>query len=49
VRDSRGIARADELAGKYIAKAIAALQPLPDIQAKSDLIRMAHFVGSRSY
>lgn len=49
VRASRGIERADELAGRYIAKAIAALQTLPDIQAKTDLIQLAHFVGSRSY
>jgi heptaprenyl diphosphate synthase len=34
---------------RYINKAIAALHDLPDLQAKQDLIRIAHFVGNRSY
>ena len=33
------------MAARYIEKAIAALQDLPDLQAKKDLIRIAHFVG----
>ncbi|CAG7641186.1 heptaprenyl diphosphate synthase component II [Paenibacillus allorhizosphaerae] len=49
IRRSEGIARAEELASKYIDKAIAALEPLPDIQAKKDLISIAHFIGNRSY
>ncbi|MDB5053826.1 MAG: heptaprenyl diphosphate synthase [Bacilli bacterium] len=49
IRDSRGIARAEAMAARYIEKAIAALTDLPDIQAKQDLVRIAHFVGNRSY
>jgi heptaprenyl diphosphate synthase len=49
VRGSSGIDLAEGLAVRYIEKAIAALQDLPDMQAKQDLIRIAHFVGSRSY
>ena len=32
----------------YIDKAISALDKLPDIQAKKDLIEVAHFIGNRS-
>jgi heptaprenyl diphosphate synthase len=49
VRSSSGIDRAESLVVRYIDKAVAALQDLPDIQAKQDLIRIAHFAGSRSY
>jgi heptaprenyl diphosphate synthase len=49
VRDSKGISRADELANRYIDKAIAVLKELPDIQAKKDLIEIAHFIGNRTY
>lgn len=49
VRGSGAIERADELAGRYIDKAVAALDGLPEIQAKDDLVKIAHFVGSRSY
>ncbi|TVY11614.1 heptaprenyl diphosphate synthase component II [Paenibacillus cremeus] len=49
VRQSEGIARSEAMASKYIDKAIAALQSLPDIQAKKDLISIAHFIGNRSY
>lgn len=49
IRRSEGIALAEELASKYIDKAIAALEPLPDIQAKKDLISIARFIGNRSY
>jgi heptaprenyl diphosphate synthase len=49
VRNSDGIARADALSEKYIEKAIKALENLPDVQAKKDLINVAHFIGNRSY
>lgn len=49
VRNSDAIRRADQLAARYIDKAIAALRDLPDIQAKTDLVNVAHFVGNRSY
>ncbi|MCZ8512942.1 polyprenyl synthetase family protein [Paenibacillus filicis] len=49
IRTSDGIRCAEELASKYIDKAIRALDKLPDIQAKKDLISVAHFVGNRSY
>ncbi|MDQ1909416.1 heptaprenyl diphosphate synthase component II [Paenibacillus sp. GD4] len=49
IRGSSGIPRAESLASRYIDKAIAALEGLPDIQAKKDLISIAHFVGNRSY
>jgi len=49
VRESDGIRRSDELASRYIQKAIDSLHTLPDIQAKRDLVEVAHFVGSRSY
>jgi len=48
VRKSRGIAQAEELTSRYINKAIQAISGLPDVQAKEDLIRIAHFVGTRS-
>jgi len=49
VRDSGGIEMADALASRFIGKAIDALRPLPDIQAKQDLIQVAHFVNRRDY
>ncbi|MDF2924387.1 MAG: heptaprenyl diphosphate synthase [Paenibacillaceae bacterium] len=49
VRSSVGLSRAEELAERYINKAIAALDVLPDIRARDDLVRIAHFVGDRSY
>jgi heptaprenyl diphosphate synthase len=49
IRNSVGIAEADALAEKYIDKAIASLDKLPDMQAKKDLIEVAHFIGNRSY
>lgn len=49
IRQSRGIVRAESLASRYIDRAIAALTPLGDIQAKKDLTKVAHFVGNRSY
>jgi heptaprenyl diphosphate synthase len=49
VRHSGGVAKAEELSQKYIDKAIAALDQLPDLRAKKDLIEIAHFIGNRSY
>jgi heptaprenyl diphosphate synthase len=49
VRGSIGLSRAEGLAERYIAKAILTLRDLPDIRAKDDLTRIAHFVGNRSY
>jgi heptaprenyl diphosphate synthase len=49
IRNSNGIAKAEALANRYIEKAITSLKDLPDSQAKQDLVRIAHFVGNRSY
>ncbi len=49
VRDSAGIAESEQLAEKYIDKAIASLAGLPELQAKKDLVEIAHFIGNRSY
>jgi heptaprenyl diphosphate synthase len=49
IRASNGIKRAEDMASRYIDKAIAALQPLPNIQAKKDYVGIAHFIGNRSY
>ncbi|WP_281886929.1 heptaprenyl diphosphate synthase component II [Paenibacillus sp. YYML68] len=49
IRNSDGIARSEALASKYIDKAIEALQELPDVASKKDLIGIAHFIGNRSY
>ncbi|SFK91792.1 heptaprenyl diphosphate synthase [Paenibacillus sp. 1_12] len=49
IRSSDGIHRSEQLASSYIDKAIAALQGLPDIQAKKDFVGVAHFIGNRSY
>lgn len=49
VRGSEGLQKAEEIATRYIAKAIEDLQGLPEIQAKRDLAGVAHFVGERTY
>lgn len=49
VKGSRGIPEADALSRRYVDKAIAALRPLPDVPAKSDLIDIAKFIIDRSY
>jgi heptaprenyl diphosphate synthase len=48
VRDSGCIEQSERLAERYIEKAIRSLDGLPDIQAKKDLVRIAHFVASRT-
>ncbi|WP_438432351.1 polyprenyl synthetase family protein [Gorillibacterium sp. sgz500922] len=49
VRQSEGLQTAERMADRYIDKAILHLNRLPDIQARRDLIGVAHFVGERSY
>ncbi|MCM3269219.1 polyprenyl synthetase family protein [Paenibacillus elgii] len=49
IRRSEGISRAETMASTYIDKAIRSLEGLPNIQAKKDLVSIAHFVGNRSY
>ncbi|XID94268.1 polyprenyl synthetase family protein [Paenibacillaceae bacterium WGS1546] len=49
VRSSGGIAEAERMADRYIAKALKALEPLPDIQAKRSLADIARFIAKRSY
>lgn len=49
IRSSKGIARSEELADCYIAKALDALETLPDIKTKKQLKDIAHFVTKRSY
>lgn len=49
VRGSVGLSRAEGLAERYIEKAIRTLDGLPEVRAKDDLVRIAHFVGNRSY
>jgi heptaprenyl diphosphate synthase len=49
VRSSVGIKTAEKLADRYIAKALKALESLPDIPAKRNLADIARFVAKRSY
>ncbi len=49
IRTSPGIGKAEALADRYIAKALAALQQLPDTAARSHLQDIAEFVNKRSY
>lgn len=49
IRDSVGGGLADELANRYIQKALKALEGLPDLTAKKNLTDIAHFVGKRNY
>lgn len=49
VRNSEGLKKAEAMAEQYIEKAVATLKELPAQRAKDDLIRIAHFVGNRSY
>lgn len=49
VRSSSGIAMAEQLADRYIAKALRTLKELPDIPAKRNLSEIARFVAKRSY
>lgn len=49
IRSSKGSQLADELANRYIAKALAVLEQLPANSARKNLAEIAHFVGKRNY
>ncbi|MBJ6363529.1 heptaprenyl diphosphate synthase component II [Paenibacillus sp. GCM10012307] len=49
IKQSSGIARAEELAERYIAKAVRALEELPTISAKKNLTDIAGFIAKRNY
>jgi len=49
IRKSEGIKTAEALVGRYIAKAIATLEHLPDNSAKKNLADIARFIAKRSY
>jgi heptaprenyl diphosphate synthase len=48
IRNSDGIRKAEQLSERYIEKAIAAIEQLPAIKAKSNLIDIAKFVAYRN-
>lgn len=49
IRKSSGGDLADQLANRYIKKALLALEGLPNVTAKKNLSDIAHFIGKRSY
>jgi len=49
IRGSRGIGEAEQMAARYIGKALAALEELPDIPARKNLRDIALFVAERNY
>jgi len=49
IRNSEGSQLADELANRYIEKALAVLEQLPANSARKNLAEIAHFVGKRNY
>ncbi|MFC6332285.1 polyprenyl synthetase family protein [Paenibacillus septentrionalis] len=49
IRNSEGSQLADELANRYIEKALAVLEHLPSNSARKHLVEIAHFVGKRNY
>ncbi|MBB6674141.1 polyprenyl synthetase family protein [Cohnella nanjingensis] len=49
VRSSSGIRRAEQLAERYVAKALRVLEELPAIPARKNLADIARFVAQRSY
>jgi heptaprenyl diphosphate synthase len=49
IRNSTGIARAEELVDRYIAKAIRSLEALPDNKARRNLKEIALFIGQRKF
>jgi heptaprenyl diphosphate synthase len=49
IRKSDGGDLADQLANRYIKKALQALEGLPNVAAKKNLIDLAHFIGKRNY
>lgn len=49
IRKSKGIRSSQDLANRFIAKAIAALDQLPSIPARKNLSDIARFVAKRNY
>jgi heptaprenyl diphosphate synthase len=49
IKRSSGIRRAEQLATRYINKALDVLNDLPDLKTKRNLKDIAHFVTRRSY
>ncbi len=49
IDQGNGLKLAEDMANRYIDKAIEALSPLTDNHAKKNLIDIAYFVGNRSY
>ncbi|GGF88771.1 heptaprenyl diphosphate synthase component II [Paenibacillus abyssi] len=49
IRGSHGIDEAEQMAARYIDKAIKALEELPGLPAKKNLMDIAHFVAKRNY
>ncbi|MBG9793634.1 heptaprenyl diphosphate synthase [Paenibacillus dendritiformis] len=49
IRESSGIRRAEQLAERYISKAVHALEQLPDIRARKNLRDIAYFIANRSH
>jgi len=49
IRGSQGLELAEQMADRYIAKALRALEGLPNSKAKKNLTDIAHFVAKRSY
>jgi len=49
VRQSSGIRRAEEMADRYVDKALAALERLPERPAREQLAEIARFIARRNY
>ncbi|AWB45012.1 heptaprenyl diphosphate synthase [Paenibacillus sp. CAA11] len=49
IRHSQGIHKAEQLADRYIQKALDALKQLPENKARKNLQDIAHFVNRRTY
>lgn len=49
IRKSPGIVKAEQLADRFIDKALDALQQLPENKARKNLYDIAHFVNRRTY
>lgn len=49
IRNSDGIQRAEQLANRYIDKALAVLKQLPNIHARKNLRDIAYFIANRTH
>lgn len=49
IRSSKGSQQAENMANRYIEKALTILNELPSIPARKSLLEIAHFVGKRNY